>query len=352
MRGFLYLLATGHYLPHSAFSFNTPLPASRGTLYTNHMLHVSRSLPDIAVLRGGNEEFGKSLAEGGEVLSSLKKLGYKPLDVLIDKDGHWTLQGVPSDAHEVFTRCHTIVDTTRMRSAPHHALAKKMGVTMLFSRGNAVNMDREDMYRLLRMQGVKVPDTITVRAKAPLRDSLFRDIWSTHHTPLLVRPTVKQEGNESKLITMYGELENTLREYHGKGTDVHILTYKRVPTTSLTVLPNFRGEKLYMPLWVETFANTNEIPSPRSVAKVYKNAPEWRKEQLRTIVEKVYDAAGLKGPVIIDVIWHNDDYVVVNIEERPSLVKGSRFMQSLESTGANLGEYVHSQIQNSYFPNA
>jgi hypothetical protein len=26
-------------------------------------------------------------------------------------------------------------------------------------------MDREDMYRLLRMQGFKVPDTIVVRAK-------------------------------------------------------------------------------------------------------------------------------------------------------------------------------------------
>lgn len=312
------------------------------------MLNVSRSLPDIAVIRGGNEEFGKSLIEGGEVLSSLKKLGYKPLDVLIDKENHWTLQGVPSDAHEVFTRCHTIVDTTRMKNAPHHALAKKMGVAMLFSRGNAVNMDREDMYRLLRMQGVKVPDTIVVRAKAPLRDSLFREVWSTYHTPLLVRPLERKEGAESKLVTMYSELENVIRDYHSRGIDVHILTYKKVPTASLSVLPNFRGEKLYLPLWVETFTGASEIPNPKAATKTYKNAPEFRKNQIRNIAEKVYNAIHLDGPAIIDIIWYNEEYIVVNIEQRPTLTKGSRFIQSLESTGVNVGEYVHSQIENEY----
>lgn len=312
------------------------------------MINVSCSLPDIAVLRGGNEEFGKSLMEGGEVLASLKKLGYKPLDVLIDKEGHWTLQGVPSDSHEVFTRCHTIVDTTRMKSASHHALAKKMGVSLLFSRGNSVNMDREDLYRLLRMQGVKVPDTAVVRAKVPLKDSVFRDIWSKYHTPLLIRPLEKKEGVESRLVAGYPDLEEAIRDYHSRGIDVHILTYKKVPTSSLAVLPNFRGEKLYMPLWVETFAGPKDIPNQDAIRKVYRNAPDWRKEEVRKVVEKVYDAAGLTGPALIDIIVYNDKHVVVNVEERPTLTKDSRFMQALQSTGVNLGEYVHSQVENEY----
>lgn len=312
------------------------------------MLHISRSLPDIAVIRGGNEEFGKSLMEGGEMLSSLKKIGYKPLDVLIDKEGNWTLQGVPSDAHEVFTRCHTIVDTTRLKDAPHHALARKMGITLLFSRGNSVNMDREDLYRMLRMQGVKVPDTVVIRAKSPLKNSTFRDIWSTYHTPLLIRPLWKKEGVGSRLVTMYQDLEDAIRDYHARGIDVHILTYKKVPTSSFAVLPNFRKEKLYLPLWVETFADEKEIPNPESRSKVYHNAPEWRREEVKKIVEKVYDSIGLSGPAVIDVIWYNNDYMVVNIEDRPSLLKEGRFMQALRSTGADLGQYVHSQVENEY----
>lgn len=312
------------------------------------MIKVSRSLSDVAVIRGGNEEFGKSLMEGGEALSSLKKIGYKPIDVLIDKEGNWTANGVPTDAHDVYSRAHTVVDVTRMRNAPHHELAKKMGIPLFFSRANQVHTDRENLYRLLRMQNIKVPDTIVVRSKAPLEASLFRDIWSRYHTPLMVRPLVRKEGVESKLVTMYTELEQVIREMHAKGVDVHVLTYKKTPTTSIAVLPNFRGEKLYMPLWVETFAGMKEIPRNTKTTRVHFNAPDYRRKQIESIVHQVYSAAGLQGPAVIDIIPSGNSYMVVNIEERPSLTPESRFMQSLSSTGVDLGQYIHSHITEDY----
>lgn len=313
------------------------------------MLKVSRSLPDIAVIRGGTEEFGKSLLEGSEVLSSLKNIGYKPIDVLVDREGNWTAQGIPTDAHAIFSRAHTVVDTTRMKSAPHHELAKKMGVHLFFSRGNQVHTDRENLYRLLRMQNINVPDTVVVRASAPLEKGLFRDVWSRFHTPLMVRPLVRTEGVESKLITMYPEFEEVVREYHDKGIDIHILTYRKAPTSSLAVLPNFRGEKLYTPLWVETFAGIKGIPRDTLSTRAHFNAPEYRKEQIRDIVMKAYSAAGLEGPCVIDIVPTRDGYLVVNIEERPSLTKDSRFMHSLQSTGVDIGQYIHAQIENELF---
>lgn len=315
------------------------------------MLNVSRSLPEIAVIRGGNEEFGKSLAEGAEVLSSLKKIGYKPVDVLIDQEGNWTAQGLPTDAHHIFSAAHTIVDTTRMRNAPHHALADKMGITLLFSRGNQVHTDRENLYRLLRMQGIRVPDTIVVRASQPLQPSLFREVWSTYHTPLMIRPLVRRSDIGSKLITMYPDLERTVREYHGKGVDIHILTYRKAPTTSVAAVPRFRGEDLYMPMWVENFSSLKQIPNDTLSARIHLSAPDYRKEQIRKIVRKVYEAAELKGPAVIDIIPQGNDYIMVNIEERPSLTKDSRFMMSLQSTGVGVGEYIHSQIQDEYVDN-
>ena len=310
------------------------------------MLKVSRSLPDIAVLRGGTEDFGLSMEEGQEVLKSLSRLGYKPLDVVIDKHGAWTTQGVPTDAHMIFTRAHTIVDTTRDSKSAYAELAKKMGVSLLFSREDRVCMDREDMYRLLRMQGFKVPDTIVVRASQPLEGNLFREVWSKYHTPLMVRPLRRTSDVASKLITMYPDFEHTVREYHTKGIDVHILTYRRVPTSSVAVLPNFRGEKLYTPLWVETFESTNAIPSESSKMRIHFHAPEYRKRQIKEVAHKVYEALELSGPATIDMVPYKDGYVVVNIETNPSLRKGGRFMQSLSSTGVDIGHYVHEQIKN------
>jgi len=309
------------------------------------MLNVSRSMPDVAVIRGGKTEFSLSLEEGQEILKSLSRLGYKPIDVVVDRQGNWTAQGVPTDAHAIYTRAHTIVDTTRDRESPHITLAKKMGVSLLFSKGNDIKMDREDMYRLLRMQGFKVPDTIVVRAKAPLRPSLFREVWSTYHTPLMVRPLVRRSDTTSKLITMFPEFESTIRDYHERGIDVHILTYRKAPTSSLSVLPNFRGEKLYTPLWVETFGSLNEIPNPSHRMQTHFNAPDYRKKEMRDIAISVYEALNLTGPAVIDVVHHNGVYTVVNIETSPSLRKEGRFIQTLASTGIDIGQYVHSQIE-------
>lgn len=305
-------------------------------------------MPDIAVLRGGTTEFATSLAEGSEALSSLKKIGYQPLDVLIGKDGSWTMNGRPTDAHHVFARTHTIVDTTREKDAPHHDLAKRMGVHLFFSRANQVCTDRENLYRLLRMQNISVPDTTVVRAKAPLKDSIFRDIWSRYHTPLMLRPLVRRPDVGSKLITMYPEFESAVREYHEKGVDIHILTYRKAPVTSLVVLPHFRGERLYMPVWVETFASLKGIPNTTDQTKTFFHAPDYRKNQMRKIAEHIYTSAHLHGPAVIDIVQQGDGYVVVNVEERPTLTKDGRFMKSLESVGADLGQYIHAQVENEY----
>jgi D-alanine-D-alanine ligase-like ATP-grasp enzyme len=303
-------------------------------------------MPDVAVIRGGKDEFSLSLSEGQEILKSLSNLGYKPLDVLVDKQGNWTANGLPTDMHAIYTRAHTVVDTTRDREASHIKLAKKMGVVLLFSRGNDVHLNREDMYRLLRMQGFSVPDTVVVRAKAPLKDELFRHIWSTFHTPLMVRPLVRTSGLTSKLVTKYSDLESTVRDYYAKGVDVHILTYKRVPTSSVSILPHFRDEELYTPIWTETFAKTNELPNTSHRIETHLHAPEFRKEEMRDLATRVYKALELTGPAVIDVIHHSGKYKVVNVETTPSLRQDGRFMISLKSTGVDIGQYVHDQVKN------
>jgi D-alanine-D-alanine ligase-like ATP-grasp enzyme len=310
------------------------------------MIKVSNSLPDIAVLRGGKKEFQKSLKEGGEVLSSLTRIGYQPLDVLIDREGTWTAKGSPTDAHAIFTQAHTVVDTTRMKGEKYHDLAKKMGIPLLFSAGNEVSLDREDIYRLLRQQGVKVPDTLVVRAKAPLPSSFFRDVWSRYHTPLLVRPLQNHDEAPSRLIRQYGDLENIIREYHGKGIDVHVLTYRKTHTSSIAVLPYFRNERIYTPLWVDTFPEGDGIPTRDAPMRPHLQAPEFKKENMKAFAMKVYDALGLSVPVCIDLITHNKQLIVVNVDINPSMHQDSRFMQSLHTTGVNAGHYVHSCIHN------
>lgn len=309
------------------------------------MLKVSKSLSEIAVLRGGKKDFKQSLQEGLEVLTSLTKLGYQPLDVLIDTEGSWTSKGKPTDAHEIFTKAHTVVDTTRQENEKYQELAKKMQIPLLFSQANDVHLDREDMYRILRQKGIKVPETFVVRASSPLKDSLFRELWTKYHTPLLVRPLKKGDEAPSRLIKIFTDLEKTLRDYHARGIDTHVLTYRKAPTLSVAILPNFRGEKHYTPLLVETFDIAKSVPHKDSIIRPHMQAPLAKKLAMKKLAGKVYDALDLNGPATIDIVSYNDTHTVVNVETNPSLRKDGRFMQALETTGVDAGHYIHSHIQ-------
>jgi D-alanine-D-alanine ligase-like ATP-grasp enzyme len=310
------------------------------------MLKVSHSLPDIAVLRGGNKDYKHSLTEGGEVLASLSKIGYEPVDVLIGKDGEWTAKGFPTDAHAIFTQAHTIVDTTRMKGEAYQKLAKKMKIPLIFSEDDDVHLDREDLYRILRQQDIKVPDTLVIRADAPLKSDIFRDIWTRFHTPLLIRPLKRGADISSTIVRMFSELESAIRAYYEKGIDIHILTYRKHHTTSIATLPNFRDEDVYMPLWVDSFPEEGSIPSSDSTIRPHLQAPDFRKENMHAITKKIYKALGLTKPACIDFINHNNEYIVVNVDLNPSLRKNSRFMQSLATTGVDAGQYVHECIKN------
>lgn len=308
------------------------------------MIKVSSSLPDITVLRGGTVNYKQSLTEGVEVLTSLTKIGYDPVDVIIGRDGEWTSKGYPTDAHDIFTKAHTVVDTTRMEGQAYQVLAKKMHIPLIFGKDTEIKMDREDLYRILRQQGIQVPDTLVVRSSATLTPSIFRDIWLQFHTPILIRPLTRHGEAPPVIIRIFHELEQVLRDYHEKGIDTHILTYRKKPTTSIAVVPHFRHEEIYTPLWVDTFPEEGELPHKGSTIRPHLQPLEWRREHIQSVTKKVYKALGLNTPVCIDYIHHNDDYIVVNVELAPSLHKDGRFMKSLATTGVDAGHYIHEYI--------
>ena len=312
------------------------------------MLKVSQSLPDIAVLRGGSNDYKQSLTEGAEVLASLVKIGYEPVDVLIGKDGEWTSRGFPTNAHKVYTEAHTIIDTTRMKGEGYQALAKKMGIPLIFSHHTDMQMDREDLYRILRQNAISVPDTLVVRASSPLKPELFRNLWTTFHTPLLIRPLTKTKEVTSKIVKTFHELEGAIREYHDQGIDVHVLTYRKLHTTSIAALPSFRHEDVYTPMWVDSFGTDGGLPSRESDMRPHLQAPEFRKENIHAMAKRVYKALGLEAPVCIDFIHHNNQYIVVNVDLHPSLHKDGRFMRSLATTGVDAGHYIHECIKKDF----
>jgi D-alanine-D-alanine ligase-like ATP-grasp enzyme len=78
------------------------------------------------------------------------------------------------------------------------------------------------------------------------------------------------------------------------------------------------------------------------------HAGEEENISMRQAAIDAYKALGLNGHACIDMIPHKKGYMVINVDVKPSLSKDGRFVQSLQTTGVDLGQYIHSVV--SYDP--
>lgn len=305
------------------------------------MSRSSKGSHTIAVLRGGDVSFSESLTEGEGMLRTLVARNFYIVDVLLDREGTWTTQGVPTDPHYVFTIASFVIDTTRMQGKEYHLLAKRMGVPILFSHPMDTEANREDIYRLLRQHDVSVPETSVLRAShAPTDEELHR-IWNTHHTPLMVRALSETHRIPGRIVKSFPQLVEVVKEYNTRGIDSHVLTYRPHSLFSFAVVPHFRNESIYIPLPVRTMLIKHQAPTRDSHVE-HVNLPEEERKKMTDYVRAIAGMLDTKGPLCIDIISSKGKYSVVNISTLPSLREDGRFLTSLKTTGADIAEYVAS----------
>lgn len=303
---------------------------------------------NIAVFRGGKNHHGISMKSGQNIISLFNKVGININDVYLDDDGNFIKNGTPSDKHAILSNVDGYIDTTGHYDSPYNDLAKRMGLRNLISHEDTLHVqtDRENIYRILRQAGILVPNTFVIRKTEKDLPKVAKEIWLKFHTPFLIRPLEHTSSEKSSLVKSFQDLVKVVSEYHDKGNDVHIISYKSVPTFSTAVLPNYRGEEYYTPLSIQTFVGKHEVPRHDSMTRVYIKADDNKKEQIKKVTENVSRILQPRAPICVDVIPHNDGYMVVNVDLAPSLHEDSRFMQSLATTGCDLGHYLAHGLAN------
>lgn len=303
------------------------------------------NLPKIAILRGGTYKRELSLEEGEVLLMSLSQIGYEPLDILIDEDGSWVHKGMPTDAHAVFTTADAYVDVTYSKKEEYHNLAKRMQIpNLLHDHDMPHEYDQETLYRLLRQKGIAVPETSCVRSHKDVDEQHLYELWRSMHTPLLVRSLTRGTKEPSKLVRSLIDLKDVVRSFFEKKQDVHVMTYKETPVYSIAVLPSYRGEAWYTPFPVFSSPEKNTIPHSAMSTYPYSDGSPEERAHIVALGAQVAEALNVQAPVCVDIIHDKNKFTVVNVALRPSLRRDGRFMQSLATTGVDLGHYLHTKI--------
>ncbi len=309
-------------------------------------LELRKKTHKIAVLRGGAHRHKESIASGYGVLDSLTRVDVPTVDVYIDEKGVWHTRGIESDAHKVFVQVDGYVDTTEDVYAEkvHGSLAKRMGVEKVLSHKKVYDLDRESIFRLLRQGGVPVPETEVIRVQFGVPLKTLQEVWRALHTPYIVRPVSHSTEHSSVFVGSFDHFREVARKFAEAHIDFHVVPYRSAQTISTALLPNYRGERVYLPLSVTTLTEHREVPSANSKIVIYRTHDSDYGE-LHKLLRKTYEVLDLNGPALIDVIKTKVGYMVVEIKTQPSLRSEGRFMQSLATTGVELGHYISTRFE-------
>lgn len=302
-------------------------------------------LPVIAVFRGGKNHPAVSLSDGASILASLKRCGYDPADIVIEHNGAHLLNGLPVDEHMIVTLADGIVDTTYDHTHAYTDLARRAGVPVFFSREHTpLYKTEEDIYRVLRMAGITVPDTTVIRSATNSPEQLL-SIWKRMHTPYLVRASAPFAKGVSTIVRSFQDFVHHVQYLQSAGHDVQVISYTHAPTYSLAVLPRYRGNAVYVPLPVMTETTKNEAPHKGSTIRKQPPLSMKEKDALIEHARAIYTLLQLEGPALVDCIYDaQGNIVTVGVDRSPSFHPEGRFMQSLSTTGVELGHYVHEHV--------
>ena len=308
---------------------------------------IHKKTPKIAVLRGGANRHKESIASGYGVLDSLARVDIPTVDVYIDEKGVWHTRGIESDAHKVFATVDGYVDTTEdaYAEATHGDLARRMGLEKVLSHKKTYDLDRESTYRLLRQGGVPVPETEVIRVELGVPLKTLQEVWRSLHTPYIVRPISYTTEHPSVFISSFEAFRDVARKFAEAHIDFHVVPYRSAETISTALLPNYRGERVYLPLSVTTLIEHREVPNVNSKIVIYRTGKDSEYKELHSLLRKTYEILGLNGPALIDVIKTKVGYMVVEVKIQPSLRSEGRFMQSLATTGVELGHYISTRFE-------
>ncbi|MEI6352873.1 MAG: hypothetical protein WCO35_02985 [Candidatus Nomurabacteria bacterium] len=317
----------------------------------------------IAILRGGKHDYHRSMKSGANVMLSLSKYPEETnvIDVVIDEKGNWFEKGIPSDVHRVFSKADYYVDFTHDVKGDHHNLGSKLDVKQVFKNDFVNILSRVNIKRILNQIGLNTSRYVVFRDDKNLENSL-KEIWGKFQTPIIVKDGKHIANKKSLLTYSFLDTYKRIKEILKSGSEAILEEHVDGKYISLSVIPNYRGEDLYIPTPIETINAENKIRSVQGKEIKDKYLPEHShnkislfhldddtKKRLKYLAKEIHKGLALDYHVLIDICLVKNkkgtEIKILELHTNPHLSEESRFSFILENSGVDMGRFVLDNIE-------
>jgi len=315
----------------------------------------------VAVLRGGpSSEYDVSLKTGGEVLSALRNRhvdSYQPIDVVIDRDGMWYIEGLAVQPEAALSRFDVAFNALHGRYGEDGKLqgffeTHGMPFTGSGSLASAVGMNKSLSKKRMADHDIKTPhgkEFLQPKADDDIQ-SVAQTIFNSFSLPVVVKPV---SSGSSVGVSVVRDRKNLLSAITEAAKYGDVLVEEFIPGIEATcgVIEGFRGQKIY-PLPVveirpETaffdFEAKYQGKSKEIVPATF--SEKWKKE-IESLAVRIHQALGLRHYSRSDFIIHPKRGIyALEVNTLPGLTGESLIPKSLRAVGSDLPTLVDHLIR-------
>lgn len=308
----------------------------------------------VGVIRGGvGAHYDISLKEGGAVLLHLRneKLNkkYSAIDILIDKEGLWHLNGLPVPLEKVARSVDVALNTV------HGKLGEDGKIEQILDNWNiphggpgalssAITFHKNISNEHLEKIGVKIPKHVLLPAyqedfdgsKEVYAQKKSRQIFEKMSPPWIVKPLTKGSSLASFVCKTLPELIHALE--YGELAGVSVLVEEMIfgKEASISVVKDFRGQGLYTLPSAEIKNKAISVPS---------NFSKEEKAELDRLAKHIHSNLQLNNYSKSDFIVSPKGIYSLNVSTIPEVNEDSYIYHALHAVGSNNSELIDHIIQ-------
>ncbi|MFH1201163.1 MAG: hypothetical protein V1484_02475 [bacterium] len=272
----------------------------------------------VGVLRGGaGEHYASSLKKGGEIIFHIfENLSdkYKVVDILIDQDYIWHINGVPINPSDLFHK----IDITWNLSHPSFSnILESLGISNIgmSSFSHALESNKNILREHVKNINLQMPKFIISPKSA-------REVLEKFPSPWIVK-----NYNEIRVVKTFDELTKAIND----NDNLTVEEFIAGKVASVHSVPNFRNEEIY------TFPLGNS----------FGNFSLAEKEKLTTLVKDLHQHIGATHYLKSDfILTPRGKIYLLQIESTPDLKPNSHFSEVCESVGAKTHHVVEHILEN------
>jgi len=304
--------------------------------YCYNLIVQTKSKKRIGILRGGTgHHYKSSLEDGADMFSCIfENLAdkYKPVDILVDKDYIWHINGLPVSPSDLIHKVDIVWNTSHpsLSNILDSLSIPNVGIS---SFSYTLGINRDILKRHMDQVGVQIPRHIVLPVYQPDFDGpreryaikKAKEVHEKFTPPWIVKSFTPDANMAVHLAHTFNELVAGIEDGVNHEKSILVEEFISGKVASVHSVPDFRGEEIYI------FPPVN----------VFGNLSLGEREKLTILTKDLHKHVGAKHYLKSSFLVNKRGKVyLLDFESTPNLKSYSHFSQACEQVGAKVHQIV------------